>query len=199
VKTLPHTRRAAHPFDLLGALLAGACLGLFIMGIGSAAHHEPPQLVSIEIVSAMLLGWVLICRQAGSPAPVPPIDPPSQAAFRVVHCYRSLLVRRPGLGFRLPAALLRGHSWPVAGPDRLFPDPLASCGGHHGTDCGRSVRPPSRGNSRRPRPGIAWPGMALFGGASDEPACRRRMRGEFPASGRDFAKRRLSFQLLGLF
>jgi MFS transporter, DHA2 family, multidrug resistance protein len=70
----PHNPRAAHPFDLLGALLAGACLGLFIMGIGSAAHHEPPQLVSIEIVSAMLLGWVLICRQAKSPAPVPPID-----------------------------------------------------------------------------------------------------------------------------
>ena len=165
MKTLPHTRRAAHPFDLLGALLAGACLGLFIMGIGSVAHHEPPQLVSIEIVSAMLLGWVLICRQAESPPPVPPIDPPSQAAFRVVHCYRSLLVRRPGLGFRLPAALLRGHSWPVAGPDRLFPDPLASCGGHHGTDCGRSVRPPSAGilgGLGLALLGLGWPFLAVL-------------------------------------
>src|ERR1700731_456902 len=51
MKTLPRTPRAARPFDLLGALLAAACLGLFILGLGSAAHHERPQLVSIEIIS----------------------------------------------------------------------------------------------------------------------------------------------------
>ena len=74
MKTLPRTPRAARPFDLPGALLAAACLGLFILGLGSAAHHERPQLVSIEIISALLLGWVLIRRQADSPAPVLPID-----------------------------------------------------------------------------------------------------------------------------
>src|SRR3984893_5621848 len=74
MKTLPRTPRAARPFDLLGALLAAACLGLFILGLGRAAHHERPQLVSIEIISALLLGWVLIRRQADSPAPVLPID-----------------------------------------------------------------------------------------------------------------------------
>src|SRR6202045_4385616 len=51
MKTLPRTPRAARPFDLPGALLAAACLGLFILGLGSAAHHERPQLVSIEIIS----------------------------------------------------------------------------------------------------------------------------------------------------
>jgi MFS transporter, DHA2 family, multidrug resistance protein len=74
LRTLPRTPTARHDFDFPGAMLAAACLGLFILGIGSIAHHERPGLVSIEIVSAVLLGWVLIRRQAGSPAPVLPID-----------------------------------------------------------------------------------------------------------------------------
>jgi DHA2 family multidrug resistance protein-like MFS transporter len=54
--------------------MAAACLGLFILGIGSAAHHERPGLISIELASAALLGWALIRGQADSPAPVLPID-----------------------------------------------------------------------------------------------------------------------------
>jgi DHA2 family multidrug resistance protein-like MFS transporter len=74
LRTLPRTPTARRAFDFLGALLAAACLGLFILGIGSAAHHARPGLVLIELVSAVLLGWVLIRRQADSPAPVLPID-----------------------------------------------------------------------------------------------------------------------------
>src|ERR1700693_848947 len=74
LKTLPRTPRATHAFDFPGALLAAGCLGLLILGIGSAAHHARPGLVLIELVSAVLLGWVLIRRQADSPAPVLPID-----------------------------------------------------------------------------------------------------------------------------
>ena len=74
LRTLPRTPTTTHAFDFLGALLAAACLGLFILGIGSAAHHARPGLVLIELVSAVLLGWVLIRRQADSPAPVLPID-----------------------------------------------------------------------------------------------------------------------------
>jgi DHA2 family multidrug resistance protein-like MFS transporter len=74
MKTLPRIPRAMHEFEFPGALLAATCLGLFILGIGSMAHHERPGLVLIEIVSTVLLGWVLIRRQADSPAPVLPID-----------------------------------------------------------------------------------------------------------------------------
>src|SRR5476649_1949075 len=42
LKTLPATPRAVHAFDFLGAALAVACLGLFIIGIGSAAHKAGP-------------------------------------------------------------------------------------------------------------------------------------------------------------
>jgi DHA2 family multidrug resistance protein-like MFS transporter len=74
LKTLPRTPRATHAFDFLGALLAAGCLGLFIVGIGSAAHHARAGLVLFELASAVLLGWVLMRRQADHPAPMLPID-----------------------------------------------------------------------------------------------------------------------------
>jgi DHA2 family multidrug resistance protein-like MFS transporter len=74
LKTLPRTPRATHAFDFPGAVLAASCLGLFILGIGSAAHHTQPSLVLIELVGAVLLGWILIRRQADHPAPMLPID-----------------------------------------------------------------------------------------------------------------------------
>jgi DHA2 family multidrug resistance protein-like MFS transporter len=74
LKTLPRTPRAAHRFDFLSAALTASCLGLFIIGIGSAAHEAPPALVSAELVGAILLGLVLTRRHADHPAPMLPID-----------------------------------------------------------------------------------------------------------------------------
>ena len=74
LKTLPHPPRAVHPFDLPGALMAAGCLGLFIVAIGSAAHHTGIGLVSIELVAAIALGWLLARRHAGHPAPMLPVD-----------------------------------------------------------------------------------------------------------------------------
>jgi DHA2 family multidrug resistance protein-like MFS transporter len=74
LKTLPATPRAKHAFDFPGALLASACLGLFIIGIGSAAHKTSPALVGIELAGALVLGWFLMRRHADHPAPMLPID-----------------------------------------------------------------------------------------------------------------------------
>ena len=74
LKTLPRTPRASHAFDFPGALLAASCLGLFMLGIGSAAHHERPAYIAIELIAAIGLGCVLIRRQADHPAPILPID-----------------------------------------------------------------------------------------------------------------------------
>ena len=74
LKTLPRTPRATHAFDFPGALLAAGCLGLFMLGVGSAAHHAQSALVTIELAAAVLFGWVLIRRQADHPAPMLPID-----------------------------------------------------------------------------------------------------------------------------
>jgi DHA2 family multidrug resistance protein-like MFS transporter len=45
-----------------------------MLGIGSAAHHARPELVSLELAVAVVLGWVVIRRQADHPAPMLPID-----------------------------------------------------------------------------------------------------------------------------
>jgi DHA2 family multidrug resistance protein-like MFS transporter len=74
MRTLPPTPRAEHGFDFLGALLAALCVGLVILGIGSAAHKASPGLVSAELVSGLVLGLILIRRQADHPAPMLPID-----------------------------------------------------------------------------------------------------------------------------
>jgi len=74
LKTLPATPRAAHRFDYLGALLAVTCLGLLITGIDSAAHHVSAPIVIAELIVGLLIGWVLLRRQAGHPAPMLPID-----------------------------------------------------------------------------------------------------------------------------
>jgi DHA2 family multidrug resistance protein-like MFS transporter len=74
VKTLPHTPKAAHAFDFPGALLTAGSVGLFVLGIGSAAHKAGPALVVSELVAGVLLGWLLIRRQADHPAPMLPID-----------------------------------------------------------------------------------------------------------------------------
>jgi DHA2 family multidrug resistance protein-like MFS transporter len=74
LKTLPHPPRAVHAFDFPGAVLAASCLGLFILGIGSAAHKAWPGLVAMELAAAILLGWLLIRRHADHPAPMLPID-----------------------------------------------------------------------------------------------------------------------------
>jgi DHA2 family multidrug resistance protein-like MFS transporter len=74
MKTLPATPRAVHAFDFIGAVLAAGSLGLFITGIGSAAHKAPAGLVSGELAAAIVLGWLLMRKQADHPAPMLPID-----------------------------------------------------------------------------------------------------------------------------
>ena len=74
MRTLPLTPRAEHGFDFLGAILATLCLGLVILGIGSAAHKADTGLVSAELVLGLVLGIVLIRRHADHPAPMLPID-----------------------------------------------------------------------------------------------------------------------------
>ena len=74
MRTLPRTPRAAHGFDFLGAAIAAMCLGLVILGIGSAAHRAATGPVVAELVIGVALGLVLIRRQADHPAPMLPVD-----------------------------------------------------------------------------------------------------------------------------
>src|SRR5579872_6219484 len=74
MRTLPRMPRAGHAFDFLGASFAAICLGLFILGIGSAAHKASSGLVMAELFGAIAIGLFVIRRQADHPAPMLPID-----------------------------------------------------------------------------------------------------------------------------
>lgn len=74
MKTIPRTPRAAHSFDIPGALLTSISLCLFIVGIGSAAHGTSAVVVAVELVGAVIFGAWLVRRQAGHPAPMLPMD-----------------------------------------------------------------------------------------------------------------------------
>lgn len=74
LKTLPKTPRATHAFDFTNAALTASCLGLFIVGIGSAGHQTSPAVVGLELGGSLLLGWIIARRHAGHPAPMLPID-----------------------------------------------------------------------------------------------------------------------------
>ncbi|WP_407159557.1 MFS transporter [Bradyrhizobium sp. STM 3557] len=80
-RMLPPTPRTGHSFDFPGALLAATCLGLFITGIGSAAHGATAITVIIELAAALLLGFFLQRRHADHPAPMLPIDLFRRALF----------------------------------------------------------------------------------------------------------------------
>jgi MFS transporter, DHA2 family, multidrug resistance protein len=74
MKVLPPTPRAPHTFDFPGALLAAACLGLFVFALGSAARNQPLAITAAELAIAVICGVLLIRRQADHPAPMIPID-----------------------------------------------------------------------------------------------------------------------------
>jgi MFS transporter, DHA2 family, multidrug resistance protein len=74
LKTLPPMPRARHAFDFVGAAMAAACLGLFIIGIGGAGHQTRPGIVLATLIAALVIGWLLMRRHADHPAPMLPID-----------------------------------------------------------------------------------------------------------------------------
>jgi DHA2 family multidrug resistance protein-like MFS transporter len=74
LKTLPAMPVAKHRFDFVGAAMAAACLGLFIIAIGGAGHQTTPTVVLLTLLAALLIGARLMRRHADHPAPMLPID-----------------------------------------------------------------------------------------------------------------------------
>ena len=99
LKTLPEMPREDHAFDAAGAVLATGCLGLFITGLSSAAHHAPPWHVGLELAGAVLIGWLLLHRQAEHPAPMLPIDLFKRPIFALSTATALCAFAVQGLGF----------------------------------------------------------------------------------------------------
>jgi len=75
LKTLPHMPRAARAFDFPGALLAAGCLGLFILGVGSAAHHVGASVILLELICSVMLGRALAVSSGHLSHRVPSVQP----------------------------------------------------------------------------------------------------------------------------
>jgi DHA2 family multidrug resistance protein-like MFS transporter len=99
LKTLPQIPRQSHAFDITGAVLATGCLGLFITGLSSAAHHASHLVVGLELAGAVLLGWLTLRRQAGHPAPMLPIDLFKRPVFALSALTAICAFTIQGLGF----------------------------------------------------------------------------------------------------
>jgi len=74
IKTLPHTPRSPHRFDIISALLSALTFGFLITGLDGLGSNENPSLVLLKLALTGLLGYVLIRRQLSLPAPLLPVD-----------------------------------------------------------------------------------------------------------------------------
>ena len=71
---LPRSAPHDHPFDALTALLTGATFASLVLALGNAAQRERWPEVLLPLVLALVLGALLLRRQAGHPAPMLPVD-----------------------------------------------------------------------------------------------------------------------------
>ncbi|HEY4115742.1 MAG TPA: MFS transporter [Rhizomicrobium sp.] len=71
---LPVTPRATHKFDVISAALSALSFGLLIATIDAFGHGERPALIVAEAAATLVFGFLLVQRQAHSPAPLLPVD-----------------------------------------------------------------------------------------------------------------------------
>lgn len=72
-RTLPKTERSPQRFDVVSAVLNALTFGLLILGIDALAHGGTVS-VAVQLAVALLLGAILVRRQANRPAPLLPVD-----------------------------------------------------------------------------------------------------------------------------
>ncbi len=71
---LPHTKRGAHQFDRVAAILNVITFAALIFALGEAAQQAPAHVVLIAAAVTIVFGLLLMRREAGHPAPMLPVD-----------------------------------------------------------------------------------------------------------------------------
>jgi DHA2 family multidrug resistance protein-like MFS transporter len=74
VRALPRAPRANRQFDVPSAGLSALTFGLLISGIDGLGHGAQLSSVLIELVAAVVLGFMLVTRQMSQPSPLLPVD-----------------------------------------------------------------------------------------------------------------------------
>jgi MFS transporter, DHA2 family, multidrug resistance protein len=73
-RVLPVTPRSGHRFDLAGAVLNAASLGLLMIAVDEMGRGKNPWLSASEIAAAVVFGLVLVNRARAMTAPLLPVD-----------------------------------------------------------------------------------------------------------------------------
>ncbi len=73
-RALPQGQRADRRFDVASAGLSALTFGLLISGIDGIGHGAQLSSVAIELVAAVVLGFMLVTRQISRPQPLLPVD-----------------------------------------------------------------------------------------------------------------------------
>ena len=164
-RALPVTQPSAARFDVVSALLSAASFGLLISGVDGLAHGEAAVLVAAEVVGMLVIGTLLVRRQAGADVPAAAGGPAAGAAVRAVGGRVGVLLRGAGHG-------VCGHAVPVAehaglrpGADGAAAHPLAAERGVDRAGVGLARGPVFGGGAGRRRPGGDGGGAGADGDA----------------------------------
>jgi DHA2 family multidrug resistance protein-like MFS transporter len=72
--SLPEEIRHDDPFDILGAVLCAATVGLAISGLESAVHGDSPVISAALVALGVVVGFYFVRRELGQTRPVLPVD-----------------------------------------------------------------------------------------------------------------------------
>ena len=73
-RALPEPRQHDEPFDVLGAVMCAAMIGLVIGGAESAVHGDSPIVSAAIVLTGAVIGWFFVKREQGETKPILPID-----------------------------------------------------------------------------------------------------------------------------
>jgi DHA2 family multidrug resistance protein-like MFS transporter len=73
-RALPEPRKHDEPFDVLGAVMCAAMIGLIIGGAESAVHGDSPIVSAAIVLTGAVIGWFFVKREQGETKPILPID-----------------------------------------------------------------------------------------------------------------------------
>jgi DHA2 family multidrug resistance protein-like MFS transporter len=73
-RALPEPQKHDQPFDVLGAVMCAAMIGLIIGGAESAVHGDSPIVSAAIVLTGVVIGWFFVKREQGETKPILPID-----------------------------------------------------------------------------------------------------------------------------
>ncbi len=74
LRLLPSTPPSEHRFDIASAALSAFAFAFLIAGVNGVGHGQAAPFVAVELVGAIVVGAILVRRQAGLSLPLLPVD-----------------------------------------------------------------------------------------------------------------------------